>query len=220
MAQRSQTARHEASPVIALLKDSDHGTREISVKPGSHGVLLTLSGERASRRSADGRWPVATGTHYSAVAVHQIQAAGVGSWVAEPRPAPTERLMEADEITILTSWAEGVAEALAHAPERTKDLLTDAGEGASWRDAFTLAEPTPRLSQAIESMQTLTLATLADGAPSFDAVLISSRSTHPDESPLDRLTRRVLRSALEQLRTRQGTLDDVDRRSPPIAPIA
>jgi hypothetical protein len=61
MAQRSQPAGHEPSPVIALLKDADRGAREVSLKPGSHGVLLTLSGERATRRSADGRWPITTG---------------------------------------------------------------------------------------------------------------------------------------------------------------
>ena len=88
MAQRSQPAGREPSPVIALLKDAERGTREIPLKPGSHGVLLTLSGERATRRSADGRRPVTTGTHYSAVAVHQIRAWDTGSGVAPPRAAP------------------------------------------------------------------------------------------------------------------------------------
>ena len=211
MAQRSQTARHDASPVIALLKDSDHGTREIPLKPGSHGVVLTLSGERATRRSADGRWPVDTGTHYSAVAVHQIRASRGGSGPAPTRPAAGPRSMKADEVTILTGWAEGMAEALAYTPKRTQALLADARDGAPWRDAVGLPGPPARVTEAIDSIaQMLTAATPASGPPSFDALLIATRESRPDERPLDRLARRVLRSTLEQLRTRQGvtTADD------------
>ena len=206
MAQRSQPAGHDPSPVISLMKDADRGTREISLKPGSHGVLLTLSGERATRRSADGRGPVTTGTHYSAVAVHQIRAVDAGSGTEPPRVAPGDPLLKADEITILTGWAEGVAEALAYVPERTWDLLADAGEGAPWRHDLKLAEPTPPLAQAIESIrQMVAAATSAGGGPSFDAVLSMSQEIRLDELPLERLTRRVLRSTLEQLRTRQRT---------------
>jgi hypothetical protein len=205
MAQRSQPAGRDPSPVIALMKDADRGAREIALKPGSHGVLLTLSGERATARSADGRWPVTTGTHYSAVAVHQIRASSAGSDTTPPRPVPGIQLMEAEEITILTGWAEGVAEALAYAPERTQDLLAEAGKGATWRSALQLVEPTPSVTQAIKSIgQTLAATTPAARAPSFDAVLRSAQESRPDELPPERLTRRVLRSALEQLRTRQG----------------
>jgi hypothetical protein len=205
MAQRSQPHGHDPSPVIALLKDADRGMREIPLKPGSHGVLLTLSGERAIRRSADGRWPVNTGTHYSAVAVHQIRASNAGPGSAPSPPAAGHRSMEADEVTILTGWAEGVAEALAYTPERTQDLIADAGEGAPWRDVFGLANPSARVTGAIESIaQMLTAVTPASGPPSFDALLIATQESRPDELPLDRLVRRVLRSALEQLRTRQS----------------
>jgi hypothetical protein len=55
LAQRSQTARPDPSPVVALLKDSERGAREIPLKPGSHGVLLTLSGESAIRVAAPHR---------------------------------------------------------------------------------------------------------------------------------------------------------------------
>ncbi|HEY4830508.1 MAG TPA: hypothetical protein VIH85_27325 [Solirubrobacteraceae bacterium] len=100
-----------------------------------------------------------------------------------------------------------VAEALAHAPERTQDLLADAGGGAAWRGAFNLSELTPRVVQAIDSIgQALAAATPEDGVPSFDALLAGSQEDRPDELPLDRLARRVLRSALEQLRTRQGAI--------------
>jgi hypothetical protein len=207
MAQRSQPPGHEPSPVIALMKDPDRGTREISLKPGAHGVLLTLSGDRATRRSADGRWPVDAGTHYYGVGVHQIQASSGGPGSPLPPSAPAERPMQVDEITILTGWAEGMAEALAHAPERTQDVLADAGEGAAWRGAFDLSEPTPPLLQAIKSIErALAVATPEHGVPSFDALLGLTQEDGPDELPLDRLARRVLRSALEQLRTRRDTL--------------
>jgi hypothetical protein len=179
--------------------------RELPLKPGSHGVLLTLSGERAIRRSADGRWPVNTGTHYSAVAVHQIRATDAGSVSAPSPPSAGHRSMEADEVTILTGWAEGVAEALAYTPERAQDLIADAGEGAPWRAAFGLANPSARVTEAIDSIaQMLTAVTPASGPPSFDALLLTTQESRPDEPPLDRLVRRILRSALEQLRTRQS----------------
>ena len=205
MAQRSQPAGREPSPVVALVKDSERGMREIPLAPASHGMLLTLSGGRTTRRSADGRWPVDTGTHYSAVAVHQIRASGAGSGAAPARPAAVHRPMEVDEVSILTGWAEGVAEALAYAPERAQDLLDDAAETAPWRDAVGLATPPARVTEAIDSIaQMLTAASPASGPPSFDALLLAAQQSQPDELPLDRLARRVLRSALEQLRTRQA----------------
>ena len=55
-AQRSRPSGHDSSPVIALWKDPARGTREISLEPGEQGVLLTVCGARATRRTADGRW--------------------------------------------------------------------------------------------------------------------------------------------------------------------
>ena len=79
MAQRSRPSGHVSSPVIALWKDPARGSREISLEPGAQGVLLTVCGARATRRSADGRWPVDSGTHYFDVAVHQIRASDARS---------------------------------------------------------------------------------------------------------------------------------------------
>jgi hypothetical protein len=98
-----------------------------------------------------------------------------------------------------------VAEALAYTPERAQDLIADAGEGAPWRAAFGLANPSARVTEAIDSIaQMLTAVTPASGPPSFDALLLTTQESRPDEPPLDRLVRRILRSALEQLRTRQS----------------
>jgi hypothetical protein len=93
--------------------------------------------DRATRRSADGRWPVDNGTHCFDVAVHQLQASGAGSGV-RPSSAETSspRILEADELTVLMAGAEAVAEALAHAPDRAEAVLAEASMGAPWRSAL------------------------------------------------------------------------------------
>ena len=94
MAQRSRPHGHDPSPVIALWKDPSRGTREISLEPGAQGVLLTVCGARATRRTADGRWPVDSGTHYFDVAVHQIRASDARS--ESPRRVTEFPLREPD----------------------------------------------------------------------------------------------------------------------------
>ena len=102
---------------VALWKDPARGTREISLEPGAQGVLVTVCGARATRRSADGRWPVESGTHYFDVAVHQIRASEARSESPNFHSgSPTPPVMEVDDLTILTGWAEALTEALAYAP--------------------------------------------------------------------------------------------------------
>jgi hypothetical protein len=206
MAQRSRPPGADASPIVALLKDADRGVREIPLEPGAQAVVLTASGSRAIRRSADGRRPVDTGTHYFGAAVHQIRASDAGSRFSSPAAAATApRLLDVADLTILTGWAEAVAETLAHAPERIPALLTDVRPGAAWRSEIGIAEPTPRLVEAIESLDELMRAAApASGAPAFDAVLAAVREGRSGEPPLDELVRAVLRSTLEQLRSRQA----------------
>jgi hypothetical protein len=169
-------------------------------------VLLTVCGARATRRTADGRWPVESGTHYFDVAVHQIRAAQAGT--QPPTPAsgsPPPRPIEVDDLTILTGWAEALAEALAHAPARAEAVLADARPGAPWRADLGIAEPSAPLSDALDSIeQALSEVTPIDGPRSLDALLLAVRDGHPGGSPLERLTCTVLRSALEQLCTRQA----------------
>jgi hypothetical protein len=215
MAQRSRPTGFDPSRVIALWKDSATGIREISLEPGAHGVILTLCGERTTRRSADGRWPVDTGTHYYDVAVNQITASQTGSRSPNHLPAsPTPTVLDVEEITIVTGWAEALAEALAYAPTRAGSLLANAHPGASWRTDLGIAEPSPRLNEAIESIgRALAATTTTDGTPSFDALLDYVRQDRGDERGLDRLVRQVLRSTLEQLRSRQATEGDQSGRT-------
>src|SRR5262245_10337426 len=210
MAQRSRPPRREASPIVALLKDADQGLREIPLEPGAQAVLLTACGSRAVRRTADGRRPVDSGTHYYGAAVHQIRASAAGSKPssADVR-APVPLVLGVDDLTVLSGWAEAVAETLAHAPERIPALVADARPGAAWRSELGIAEPSQRLVEAIEALNEVTQAAArAAGTPTFDAVLAAVREDRSGEQPLDELVRAVLRSTLEQLRSRQPAVPD------------
>jgi hypothetical protein len=200
MAHRSRPPGREASPIVALLKDADQGVREIPLEPGAQAVLLTASGSRAIRRTADGRRPVDTGTHYFGAALHQIHAseAGSKSSLAGAR-APLPRVLDVEDLTVLTGWAEAVAEVLAHAPELIPALLADARAGAAWRSALGITEPSQQLDAAIESLEELTQA----AGPTFDLVLAAACEDRSGEQALNALVRSVLRSTLEQLRSRQ-----------------
>jgi hypothetical protein len=169
-------------------------------------VLLTACSSRATRRTGDGRWPVDTGTHLFDVAVHQIRASDAGSRsLSAGAGATLPRVLDVDDLTVFTGWAEAVAETLAHAPERIPALLADARPGAAWRSALGIADPAPNLDEAIASLSAvIEAAAPADDPPSFDAVLAASRETRLGEQPLDELVRSALRATLEQLRSRQA----------------
>jgi hypothetical protein len=115
-------------------------------------------------------------------------------------------VLELDELTALTVWAEGVSEAAAYAPEHINLLLAAARPGATWRAGLGLPEPSPRLADAIES-----LGRVARAAPSpagvsfFDALITAAKEDHPGAGPLDRMVRRTLLSMLEERQTRRPT---------------
>jgi hypothetical protein len=214
MVRRSRPRGLEASQVIALWKDPSTGVHEIPLEADAHAVLLTICMDRATRRSADGRIPVDNGTHAFDVAVHQLRASPTGS----PSPPSAARqaaahVLESEELTVLTSWAEAVVEVVSHAPERTAEVLAEGRPGAPWRAAMGLPEPSDRLAAAIESMeQALGALDVPDGVPTSDALLAAAAQDSPDEDPLDGLVRRVLLAMLEERRTRQpGTLADGTR---------
>jgi len=205
MVQRSRPPGREASPIVALLKD-EHGFREIPLEPGAQAVLLTACGSRAIRRTADGRRPVDTGTHYFGAAVHQIRASDAGSKSSPGDAGATlPRVLDVDDLTVLTGWAEAVAETLAHAPERIPALVADARPGAAWRSELGIAEPSPQLGEAIERLDERTQAAARPGGtPTFDAVLAAAYESRSGEQTLGELVGSVLRSTLEQLRSRQA----------------
>jgi hypothetical protein len=204
MVQRCRPQRRDASPMVALWKDPVRGLREIPLEVGAQGILLTLSGDRATRRSADGRCPVDNLTDYFDVAVHQVRASSAGSRSSNPQSGPlTPRALEPDELTILTGWAQALAEALACAPECVDVLLANAQAGAPWRDAFQIPEPSPQLSQATYFLRRAVRAvSFAAGVPKLELLQNSSVQVQPEQHGLEMLVFRVLQSVLEQLRTR------------------
>jgi len=207
MVQRSRPHRRDLSPVVALWKDPVRGLREIPLEAGAQGILLTLCSDRGTRRSADGRYPVDNTTEQFDVAVHQVRACSARSGSSNSQSGVlAPRVLEVDELTILTGWAQALAEALAYAPECVETLLANAQAGAPWRDAFHIAEPSPQLSEAIYFMgRAVRAVSFSGGVPTLKALQIPWREGRPEEHGLEMLVHRVLQSMLEQLRTRQPT---------------
>ena len=206
MVQRSQPRGLATSPVVGLWKDPVRGIREAPLEAGAHGILLTICGDRALRRTADSRPPIDNSIHYFDVAVHQIHAAAApsGSRPSQIDP-PLPPALEVEELTILTGWAQAVAETLAYAPERVFGLVTDARPGGRWRAALKIAEPSPQLSEAIDVIdQIVRTSAPPSGSPTLDALIAAASEDRPGETNLARLVRGVLRSTLEQRRTRQA----------------
>ena len=179
---------------------------EIPLEAGAQGILLTVCGSRTCSRTADGRRPVENLTNYFGVAVSQVRASSGSSGLSRSPPSmPASRMLECDELTVLTGWAEAVAEALACAPERVDGVLAYAHEGGSWRADLGIAEPSPQLSKAIDVIgRAVRSATSKGRAPNFDALLVSSQEDQRGEDGLDRLAHQVLRTTLEQLGARQA----------------
>jgi hypothetical protein len=203
-----------------MWKDPSGGVREIPLEAGAHAVLLTLCTDRATRHSADQRTPIGNGTACFDVAVHQIHASPTDSRPPRPPAAqPTPHVLELNDLTVLTAWAEAVVEAVSYAPERSTEVLAESRHGAPWRAAMGLPEPSTRLAAAIESMQrTVGALDATHGQPTSDALLTSAAQDPPDDEPLDSLVRRVLLAMLEERRTRQP--DSADARDAGEAALA
>ena len=169
------------------------------------GVLLTVCGNRTTRRSADGRRPIDNATEYFDVAVHQVRASSTGSnWSKSCAEAPAPRVFETDDLTILTGWAQTLLEALAYGPDGIERLLGDARPGAAWRAAFRIGEPTSQLAEALSFMGRSIRAVISLEAGSrLEALQVLCEEDRPGEAAVEKLVRRVLRSTLNQLRARE-----------------
>jgi hypothetical protein len=218
MAQRSRPAGMDASPVITLWKDPDRGIREIRLDPGAHGVLISASADRATRRSSDGRRPIENGSEFFDVSISQVRASSTGSGPRAQRSGPpNQAVLESEELTLLTSWAEALAEALTFAPERIEAVRANAHTGAAWRTSLGLAQPSPQLEHAIESIDEVVRTTIGSGSNlGLEALLPAIHDSQTGDSAIDRLARRVLRSVLEQRQARQTPGRDCPPSSPDI----
>jgi hypothetical protein len=206
MASRSRPRGMDASPVIALWKDPGRGIREIRLEPGAQGVLISASADRATRRSSDGRRPIENGSEFFDVSVSQVRASSTGSGPPAHRRGPmTQPVLEPEELTILTSWAEALAEAISFAPERIGAAVAAAHAGAPWRSALEISEPSAQLDQAIASIDEAVRAAIDPGGKVRVHELLLALAGSPSyESTLSRLARRVIRSTVEQRQTRQA----------------
>jgi hypothetical protein len=208
MAQRSRPNRHDPSSIIALWKDPVRGTREIPLEPGAHGVLLTASVDLTVRRSGDGRRPVENCMQFFDVSIFQVRAAA-----SSPTPPTTtslpraEPLLEPEELTILRSWAEAVAEVLASAPQQLDRALGDTDGSARWRAALGIEEWSAPLTETVDAMRRLlTDDASVDVEQTLDRALAAVRADPPGASESETFARSVLRLALEQRRIRHLNL--------------
>jgi len=194
--QRSVPAGRPPSRVVSLWKDPVRGLREIPLDVDAQAVLIHIQVGQTTRRSADGRPPVANTANVSAEGVRQIRALDRGDYSGVVMPEarvdhePAVSL-EAVELTILTSWAEAVAEALAASPDQLNTILDDARAGAAWRRQLGAAEPSADLASALED-----LARMVDsGTPTVEAVL-AAMDERPRGGDYGHVVRAVLRSKL------------------------
>ena len=206
MARRSQPRGRDSSPIIALWKDPVRGVREIPLESGAQGILLTVTADLTNRRSGDGRRPVMNCTELFDVGIYQVHAAGGGSTGLHRTPsAPAEPLLPPEERTILMSWAEAVAEAVAWAPERVDAVLAEPRPGAPWRGEFDLPEPSADLAHCLDVFDDAVKAAFsADGELTLDELIAALSDEAPDHGRLDRFAHRLLRTALEQRHTREA----------------
>jgi hypothetical protein len=185
--------------VVSLWKDPVRGLREIPLDVDAHAVLIRIQVGRTTRHIADGRPPVANSANVSAEGVHQIRALDLGDHTGAAMPeAPVADepvvSLEAVELTILTCWAEAVAEALAASPDQLNSILDDARAGARWRRQLGVAEPSADLASALED-----LTRVVSGTPTVEAVL-AVMNERPRDGDHGHLARAVLRSKLERRR--------------------
>jgi hypothetical protein len=211
MTQRCRPGGRAPSPVVALWKDASRGTREIALESGAEGILLTVRGEQGVRASSDSRSPVVNSPLVYASAVYQVRSSRAGSGSSkpqssEPLPAPELGLCE---LTILTSWAEAIAEALAYAPDRVNAILSEACGGTRWRATLGVQEPDPKLAEALEWVaREVREAVAASSAPCLDRVIAAINDDRPADRELDALARRVLRAMLVARRDQIQSTDE------------
>ncbi|HSS10277.1 MAG TPA: ABC transporter substrate-binding protein, partial [Acidimicrobiales bacterium] len=142
MVQGSWRTGQSPSSVVALWKDPVVGLHEIALDADAQGILLTAELDRTIRRSADGRWPVDNTADLHIAGIKQTRATAGHSVMSFPAPgrktahrmaapvsSPIESTLHNSELTVLTSWAEAIAEALATSPAGVIGRLNDARAG-------------------------------------------------------------------------------------------
>ena len=178
MVARSRPAGAPASSVVGLWKDPARGFQEIPLEPGAQGVLVSLAATRTRRRCADGRTPVDDVTGLSFAGAHPVRAVPGGPAGPEAPRTRTRRALDPVETTVLTSWADTVADILEQAPQEAVEVVADALPGAPWRRRLGTPEPSSALGSALTAVADAVAA--AGDAPRRDAVLLALGPTSSD----------------------------------------
>jgi hypothetical protein len=180
MTQRCRPAGRDPSRVVALWKGHGQLAREIPLDHDAHAILLSADVGSAIRRSFDGRRPGHDGAEFTSVSVSQIRAPKTGTQPPLAALGPPDRhSLTAGELTILTSWAEAIAEALAFAPASVEALAADVQPVAPWRAELGVCEPSLLLRQSIEGIARVALAAAAAGKAPADLALVAAERGEP-----------------------------------------
>jgi hypothetical protein len=207
MVERSQPAEKPKSSVVALWKDSTRHLREISLDAGSQGVLLTVVVDRARRRSPDGRGvPLDNVADLFVASVRQISAGAASAPAGGSWPQPVPAVLKTEELTILASWTEAVAEAMTASIGEVDAVVADASPGAHWREAFKIEEPGPELAKALRAVADV----LEAGAAGPDGLTMEHmrhtlERVRRDGDPHTLLAEKLLLTALEARLDRRST---------------
>lgn len=196
--QRSRPGGRPPPPVVMLWKDTRRGVREVHLDEGAEGVLVTVALDQARRRAADGRTPVDNVADLFVADVQQIRAADPPM----PLPAPdTTRTsgtgaLDVADLTVLASWSDAVAEAIAGAGARLELVLADAALGAPWRTALGVGEPSGPLATALDDLRRLGRSLSSSASPEEGVAAVRSAASSDDD--LTALAATLLSTALDR----------------------
>jgi hypothetical protein len=117
---------------------------------------------------------------------------------------PARLSLDGDELTILMSWGEALAEAFAAPTISLEAVIDDSEPNARWRATLGVPEPSVGLTEALDLMnQAARCVSSVSGTQPMDAV-IAATSRLQSKRRLAAISHRVLRSALEQRHMRQA----------------
>jgi hypothetical protein len=197
MATRSQPRGVPPSRVIAMWKDPVRGVREIPMEPGSQAVLLKAVIDRSTRHAADGRQPVDDVTDFYIAGVHQLTAADGPA--GEPTAPLGTAALTGQDLSVVSAWAQAIADAVSGGQEAVAEVLTAAAPDAGWRTGAGLSAPADDLAAALAGLVRLA----ADaGATSVAELRTALEASPADEPDPDAVARVCLVAALEA--TRRG----------------
>ena len=200
MASRSRPHGMPPSGVVSMWKDPSRGMREITLENGAQGVLLKTSMGHAPRYAADSRLPVDDATDLYVTGIHQLRGAGGGGTAPHGPVGVAEPTLDPHELGVLSSWAEAVGRAArgTDGRERVAQVVSQAVPGAGWRSALGLPEPSSRLAEALTALDELARDCSGRCDPFSVGAMLAAASEHRESgSQVERLVRRILRSALD-----------------------